>query len=245
MKAMFLISDYTYAQEIRDILMRENVPCRFLIHGHGAADSAMLDYLGLGDNQKIAAISFVADKAVIDLYRVFNDMLSFNKAGSGIAFTVPISGASGAAFALNGTTSETEGKSEMSEPKYELILTIVNRGGFDVVKKAAKDAGARGGTMLHGLGLGGEEASKFLGISIQPEKDVILIVVERENRDQVMQSILNEAGLMTENRGICFSLPVDSALGLASNKDISEIIDGIPAEKQESEVSPHEEKQGE
>lgn len=133
----------------------------------------------------------------------------------------------------------------MSEPKYELILTIVNRGGFDVVKKAAKDAGARGGTMLHGLGLGGEEASKFLGISIQPEKDVILIVVERENRDQVMQSILNEAGLMTENRGICFSLPVDSALGLASNKDISEIIDGIPAEKQESEVSPHEEKQGE
>ena len=242
---MFLIADYSNAQNIRDILMRENVPCRFLIHGHGAADSAMLDYLGLGDNQKIAAVSFVADSAVIGLYRVFNDMLSFDKAGSGIAFTVPVSGASGAAFALNGTTSETEGKSEMSEPKYELILTIVNRGGFDMVKKAAREAGARGGTMLRGLGLGGEEAAKFLGISIQPEKDIVLIVVERENREQVMQGILKDAGLMSENRGICFSLPVDSAIGLASNKDIAEMIDGIQAEKQEKEISPNDDKQGE
>lgn len=232
---MFLIADYTYAQDIRDTLMRENVPCRFLIHGHGAADSAMLDYLGLGDSQKIIAISFVADSAVIDLYRIFNDMLTFNRAGSGIVFTVPISGASGAAFALNGTSPEKEGKFEMTETKHELILTIVNRGGFDTVKKAAKDAGARGGTMLHGLGLGGEEASKFLGISIQPEKDVILIVVERENRDKVMQAILKDAGLMTENKGICFSLPVDSALGLASNKDISELIDGINGEDQKNE----------
>lgn len=127
---------------------------------------------------------------------------------------------------------------EMAEPKYELILTIVNRGGFEAVKKASKEAGARGGTMLHGLGLGGEEASKFLGISIQPEKDVVLIVVEKENRDQVMQGILKDAGLLTENRGICFSLPVDSAIGLASNKDIAEIVDGLQAEKQENEDVP-------
>ena len=48
---------------------------------------------------------------------------------------------------------------------------------------------------------------------------------------------------MTQNRGICFSLPVDSALGLASNKDkdISEMIDGIDGiqtEKPEKEASP-------
>ena len=103
----------------------------------------------------------------------------------------------------------------MSDAKYELIITIVNRGGFDAVKEAAKAAGARGGTLLHGLGLGGEEAAKFLGISIQPEKDVVLIVVPKEDREKVMQTILETAGILTENRGICFSLPVDSALGLA------------------------------
>lgn len=227
MKAMFLIADYRYARQVRDIFSKENVPCRFFVHGHGSADSAMLDYLGLGDNKKITVVSFVADSAVMHLYKLYNDKLSLSKAGSGIAFTVPVTGASGAAFSLNGTTAETEGKTEMPETKYELIVTIVNRGGFEAVKKAAKEAGARGGTLLHGLGLGGEEAAKFLGISIQPEKDIILIVVERDERGAVMQNILNGAGILTEYRGICFSLPVESALGLAGkNDDITKMVKG-------------------
>lgn len=227
MKAMFLIADYRYAQDVRDILSKESIPCRFHVHGHGSADSAMLDYLGLGDNKKIVSVFFVAESAVMGLYKVFNDRLSLSRAGSGIAFAVPVTGASGAALSLNGATLETEGKTKMSESKYELIITIVNRGGFDAVKDAAKAAGARGGTLLHGLGLGGEEAAKFLGISIQPEKDIVLIVVESTDRESVMQYILDAAGILTENRGICFSLPVDSALGLAGkNSDIADMVKG-------------------
>lgn len=227
MKAMFLIADYSCAQNVREIFSRVELPCRFFVHGNGSADSAMLDYLGLGDNKKLVVVSFVADSAVMDIYKLFNDELSLHKAGTGIAFAVPVTGASGAAFKLNGTTAEAEGETEMAESKYELIITIVNRGGFDAVKEASKAAGARGGTLLHGLGMGGEEAAKFLGISIQPEKDIVLIVVEREDRENVMQHILNDAGLLTEYRGICFSLPVDSALGLAGkNDDITNIVKG-------------------
>lgn len=215
MKAMILIAEYSCGQIVQNILMQENIACRFLAHAHGSADSAMLDYLGLGDNKKITAFSFVADDKVMHLYDVFNKKLSLTEAGRGIAFTIPLTGASGTAFALNGTKPELEGKTEMSDAKYELIITIVNRGGFEAVKEAAKAAGARGGTLFHGLGLGGEEAAKFLGISIQPEKDVVLIVVGKEDREQVMQNIMEAAGILTENRGICFSLPVDSALGLA------------------------------
>lgn len=217
MKAMFLIADYRRAQDVHNILSAESLPCRFLLHGHGSADSAMLDYLGLGDNKKVIAAVFVPNGRVMELYDVFNKKLRLSEAGRGIAFTVPLNGASGAAFAINGTKPETEGESGMSEVKYELIITIVNRGGFEAVKEASKAAGARGGTLLHGLGLGGEEAARFLGISIQPEKDVVLIVVSKEDRERVMQNILDAAGILTENRGICFSLPVDSALGLAGS----------------------------
>lgn len=215
MKAMIVIAEYSCIQTIQNILMTENIPCRFLVHGHGSADSQMLDYLGLGDNKKITAFSFVADDKVMKLYESFNNKLSLTEAGKGIAFTIPLTGASGTAFALNGTKPEQEGTTEMNEAKYELIITVVNRGGFEAVKEAAKEAGARGGTLLHGLGLGGEEAAKFLGISIQPEKDIVLVVVGRNDREQVMQKILDTAGILTEYRGICFSLPVDSALGLA------------------------------
>ncbi|MBQ2823482.1 MAG: hypothetical protein IJF18_02785 [Oscillospiraceae bacterium] len=215
MKAMVLIADYSCAQLIQSLLVQENVPCRFLSHAHGSADSEMLDYLGLGDNKKVTAFSFVSDDKVMHLYEIFNNRLSLTEAGKGIAFTIPLTGASGTAFALNGTKPEKEETTEMTEAKYELIVTIVNRGGFEAVKEAAKAAGARGGTLIHGLGLGGEEAAKFLGISIQPEKDIVLIVVGKNDREQVMQNILDAAGILTENRGICFSLPVDSALGLA------------------------------
>lgn len=225
MKAMFLIADYGCVQTVREIFEKENLPCRFMLHGHGSADSAMLDYLGLGDNKKIIAVTFVANDAVLNLYRIFNKGLSLSQAGTGIAFTVPVSGASGLAFALNGTNAETEVDAEMTEPKHELIITIVDRGGFEAVKEASKAAGARGGTLIHGLGLGGEEAAKFLGISIQPEKDIVLIVVDSEDREKIMQTILDNAGIRTDYRGICFSMPVDSALGLAGkNDDIAKII---------------------
>ncbi|MBP0959276.1 MAG: hypothetical protein J5992_04040 [Oscillospiraceae bacterium] len=215
MKAMILIADYSCGHLVQNILIEENISCRFLTHAYGSADSEMLDYLGLGENKKVTAFSFVSDENVMHLYEIFNNRLSLTEAGKGIAFTIPITAASGTAFKLNKTSPDKEGTKEMSEAKYELIVTIVNRGGFEAVKEAAKSAGARGGTLLHGLGLGGEEAAKFLGISIQPEKDVVFIVVGKDDRDEVMKNIMEEAGIMTENKGICFSLPVDTALGLA------------------------------
>ena len=104
---------------------------------------------------------------------------------------------------------------ELKNP-YDLIVTIVDRGHSDLVMNAAKAAGATGGTLLHGLGLGSKEAEKFLGISIQPEKDVILILTPQEKKPRIMKRITQEAGLNTPGRGICFSLPVNAALGLVS-----------------------------
>ena len=99
--------------------------------------------------------------------------------------------------------------------EHELIVTIITKGCFAEVKAAANSAGARGGTLIHALGMGGEEAQKFLGISIQPEKDIILIVVRREEKNKVMKAIAEAAGINTQGKGIIFSLPVDSAIGLS------------------------------
>ena len=59
----------------------------------------------------------------------------------------------------------------------ELILTIVDNGHFNQVMEAAKSAGATGGTLIHARGLGTEEAIKYLGITITPEKDIVMIVL--------------------------------------------------------------------
>ncbi len=105
------------------------------------------------------------------------------------------------------------------ERDYDLIITIVNHGDSDIVMDAAKQAGATGGTVLTGRGLGTKEAEKFFGITIQPEKEVVLIVIKREYKKAIMQSICKTAGLSSEASGITFSLPIDDVIGLTTYQD--------------------------
>ena len=78
------------------------------------------------------------------------------------------------------------------EKKYEVIFCIVNNGFSDAVMDVAKKNGARGGTILHAKGSGNEEAEKFYGIVITPEKEIVMIHVEKENKDVILHDIYNE-----------------------------------------------------
>ncbi len=98
---------------------------------------------------------------------------------------------------------------------FELIVTIVNRGFADDVVESARKAGAGGGTVLYARGTGAHEAQKFFGITIEPEKEVVLTLVEAERKCEIMKAVCKGAGLTTPGRGMSFSLPVDDAVGAA------------------------------
>lgn len=97
----------------------------------------------------------------------------------------------------------------MAESKKELIVCIINNGFSDLVMGAAKRSGAKGGTTFHARGTGNPDVEKFFGISISPDKEVVMIVVENEIKDQVVSAIYKDAGLDTKGQGIVFTLPVD------------------------------------
>ena len=99
--------------------------------------------------------------------------------------------------------------------EYELIITVVNRGFADEVMAAARKAGASGGTVVNAKGAGTPELRKFFGTVIQPERELVLILVRHEARRPIMEAIANETGLGSEARGLCFSLPVDSVKGIS------------------------------
>ena len=102
----------------------------------------------------------------------------------------------------------------MENDQFELIITIVNRGFADDVMDAAKQAGAHGGTILYARGTGVHEAQKFFGITIEPEKEVVLILVGVDEKNTIMKAICKGAGLSTEGHGMSFSLPVDDVMGI-------------------------------
>ena len=103
--------------------------------------------------------------------------------------------------------------SNKDNAQYELILTIVNRGFSDAVMDAAKAAGARGGTVLLARGTSSDER-KFFGMTIQPEKEVVMILAPTDKKRDIMLAIGTGAGLTSEGRGISFSLPVDDIVGI-------------------------------
>ena len=99
---------------------------------------------------------------------------------------------------------------------YELIMCIVNTGFSDTVMAAARDKGARGGTVIHARGTANKDAEEFFHITIQPDKEIVMILVPKKIRDDVLHAVYQAAGLKTEGQGISFSLPVTNAVGLTS-----------------------------
>ncbi|MDE7439807.1 MAG: P-II family nitrogen regulator [Clostridia bacterium] len=98
---------------------------------------------------------------------------------------------------------------------YEVILCIVNAGYSELVMDAAKEVGARGGTVMHAKGTANKEAEQFFNISIQPDKEVVMILVPKEIKDDVLHAIYKNAGLKSEGSGIAFSMPVNKVVGLS------------------------------
>lgn len=103
---------------------------------------------------------------------------------------------------------------EVKKEQYEVVVVIVNEGHSDKVMDAAREAGARGGTIAHARGSGTKDIEKKYGIVITPSKEMLYILVNENIRDNVMAAINKAAGLDTMGQGIIFSLPVDNVSGL-------------------------------
>lgn len=109
------------------------------------------------------------------------------------------------------------------DKKFELVVSIVNRGHSDAVVEAAREAGANGGTIIYGRGTSPFEKDSIMGVSIQPEKEIIMTLTPTENKNNIMQAVV-EGGKLDENgMGICFSLPVNQVRGISTKYSIKNI----------------------
>lgn len=99
--------------------------------------------------------------------------------------------------------------------KTSLIVSIVRKGWGSTVLEASVKAGARGGTVIFGRGAGINEQEKIFGVSIEPEKEIVLTVVRADRAGKILEEIVRAAELNDTGRGIAFVLPVDKLVGVA------------------------------
>ena len=96
-----------------------------------------------------------------------------------------------------------------------LIVSIVRKGWGSTVLEASVKAGARGGTVLFGRGAGINEQEKIFGMSIEPEKEIVLTVAYADRIDAILEEIVRSADLRATGKGIAFVVPVDKVVGVA------------------------------
>ncbi len=104
----------------------------------------------------------------------------------------------------------------MSDKQHQVIVCIVNNGFADEAMDAARAVGARGGTVMSARGTANIEAERAFQIQIQPEKEMIMILVSEDIKEDVMHALYRSVGTHTPAHGIAFAMPVDDVVGIGT-----------------------------
>ena len=230
-KYVFFIVDWKRAQAVSDVMQKEDVRFHFISKGMGTARSETLDLLGIGAEDKAVITCLEQTVLVPVLMQGVRKKIGINSPGQGIAFAIPISAINNPillAFqqstfknkkftAAPAANASKRRKTMAKDFSHDLIVSVINNGYSDAFMNTARAAGATGGTVMHSRSLAHEGMIKLFGISVQDEKEIILILTSREKKVPIMQAVSEAHGLNSEARGIVFSLPVDDVLSLGYN----------------------------
>lgn len=214
---MFSILDRHKTKKFMTLYQECGISVNFLSLGRGTAASEMLDYFGLESMEKILISSIVTRDVWRRVKQGLQEKLNIDIPGTGVAFIVPLSSIGGKKqleFLTEHQNFEKGEETVLKDTKYELLVTIANQGYTDLIMDAARKANAGGGTVLHAKGTGMDGAEKFLGFSLAAEKEMVFIVVKKEDKNNIMRAIMDEAGMDTKAKSIVFSLPVTSTAGM-------------------------------
>ena len=200
---------------LEELAKELGLPLNVTLHGRGTAIQSVLDFLGIESNEKRVMLSAATEEKTRAFIRGQRERLHLGVPGHGIAIAVPMKSVGGGKtmeFLRSGETGTGKYTPELNFA-YELIVVIASEGQTELVMDAARAAGARGGTVLHGKGTGAEQVKKFYNITIAEEKEVFLIVAKAEEKTEIMRSILQKAGPDTPAKAIAFSLPTTEVAG--------------------------------
>lgn len=220
-RMLFLIATPKLVKKAVELFKQGNVPMQYTFRAQGTASSEVMDMLGLDGIDKNVMMCMMPKFFADEMLKKLKKNLHLGMPNTGIAYTVVMSGGSGRLVQLMETMQPSEEQkrverdgSEMADNEYYMIMAIVNQGFSGVVMDAARPVGASGGTVFHSRRIGSEEAMKFWKISVQEEREVVIILARKEDKLPIMQAIGEKCGMHSKAHGIVMSLPVDGIVGL-------------------------------
>ncbi|MCY3032784.1 P-II family nitrogen regulator [Aerococcus urinae] len=179
-----------------------------IIRAYGTVQSNLLRSLGLQGAEREIFLTIVPKEKEADIHAHLEDALKLKKKGTGVLFSFDVS-----SYLGNQNHSYLFNEADQGS-KDQLLVTIVQRDLADQVVDAARDEGAKGATILHGRGSGAHEKSTIFSIQIEPEKEIVWMVLPANKIKQVTDNISETMKITEPGHGLIFSLPISSVSGL-------------------------------
>lgn len=219
---MTTIVDRKIVKKYLELYKENGQNVMFISLGEGTANSEVLDFLGLENNEKAVVFSVQEEDKWRNTKKQLEKKLKIDAPGGGIAFVIPLSSIAGRKaleFLTEKNNYQKEEESTLKDTVHELIVVIAEQRNVELIMGAAREAGAYGGTVIHAKGTGMEMAEKFMGVSLAAEKEMIFIVSKKEQKNDIMKAIMEKAGLNSRAKSVVFSLPVTDTAGLRLVED--------------------------
>ena len=111
---------------------------------------------------------------------------------------------------------------------FKLIIALLEDSRTEAVMDAARQAGAKGVTVLNqARGEGCDTPKTFLGLQLEAQRDMVLLLVEDHFAREILERIAEVAGFETEaGAGIAFTIDVQDAVGVSHQiRDLVESVE--------------------
>lgn len=171
--------------------------------GRGTASNGVLQLLGLGDTSKDIVYIIIRENLK---EAVYNEIIkaSEKKSHFGVIFTLNTPDFIRAGH-LDEKSDGAKGEEIMkNEKNYQMINIIVNKGYAEDAMAAARKAGAGGGTIIGARGTAKEGDAAFFGMKIVPEKEMLMILVPAEKKNDIVSAITELPCFAEAGSGIIF-----------------------------------------
>ena len=171
--------------------------------GRGTASNGVLQLLGLGDTSKDIVYIIITENLK---EAVYNEIIkaSEKKSHFGVIFTLNTPDFIRAGH-LDEKSDGAKGEEIMkNEKNYQMINIIVNKGYAEDAMAAARKAGAGGGTIIGARGTAKEGDAAFFGMKIVPEKEMLMILVPAEKKNDIVSAITELPCFAEAGSGIIF-----------------------------------------
>ena len=204
------------SEEFIDFYLKHDAAPIYSTICQGSANSKTLALLGLEKSEKIMMQSLVPHNKLAELKNDLTRNMSIDLPDRGIALAIPLSSIASRRVLNHILKDENEEniQKETSERsiEMELVVSICAKGHSDEIMNAAREAGARGGTIVKAKGTASAGTDKFFGMAISDEKEITYIVTKKEQKSTIMKAIASYT-YADGAHPIVFSLPVTETAG--------------------------------